>query len=197
MLQRQDDPVEIVGRIKWFDPGRGFGFLIDSDGGPDVLLHGNVLRNYGQSTIVEGTEVKVRAIVTTRGKQAVEVLSILHPSPTSGAQIAELAGPELAEVAALPFQPARVKWFDKSKGFGFANIFGLPGDVFLHIEVLRHSGFADLVVGEAIALKVIAGPRGPMAALLASWDYAALPPVAALPPEDAPARTETLTAEHA
>ena len=54
-----------------------------------------------------------------------------------------------AEIAALPLEPARVKWFDKGKGFGFANVFGRPEDVFIHVEVLRQSGFADLQAGEA------------------------------------------------
>ena len=43
---------------------------------------------------------------------------------------------------AAPLEPARVKWFDKAKGFGFANVFGQPEDVFIHIEVLRRSGLA-------------------------------------------------------
>ena len=66
-----------------------------------------------------------------------------------------------------------MKWFDKAKGFGFANIFEQKADVFLHIEVLRHSGFADLAVGEAIALRVVDGRRGMMAAQILSWERAA------------------------
>ena len=59
---------------------------------------------------------------------------------------------------------------DRAKGFGFANIFGYPDDVFLHVEVLRHSGFADLTIGEAIGVRVVEGPRGLMAAQVTSWD---------------------------
>ena len=67
-----------------------------------------------------------------------------------------------------------MKWFDKAKGFGFANIFAEKADVFLHVEVLRHSGFADLAVGEAIALRVVDGRRGMMAAQILSWEKAAI-----------------------
>lgn len=163
----------IQGPMKWFDPAKGFGFLADSAGGPDVLLHANVLRNFGQSSVVEGARVEVMAIETPRGRQAVEVLSIM-PAPTvAQAPIADLSMVPPARLALLPLLPARVKWFDKAKGFGFANIFEQKADVFLHIEVLRHSGFADLAVGEAIALRVVDGRRGMMAAQILSWERAA------------------------
>ena len=64
-----------------------------------------------------------------------------------------------------------MKWFDKGKGFGFANIYGRPEDVFLHIEVLRQSGLADLQPGEALAVRVIEGKRGRMAAEVQAWEY--------------------------
>ena len=74
------------------------------------------------------------------------------------------------ELNLVPLVPARVKWFDKGKGFGFANVFGRPEDVFLHIEVLRLSGLADLQPGEALALRVIDGERGRMAAEVLAWE---------------------------
>ena len=73
-------------------------------------------------------------------------------------------------VNAAPLEPARVKWFDKSKGFGFANVFGKRDDIFLHIEVLRQSGLSDLQPGEALAMRVIEGKRGSMAAEVQAWE---------------------------
>ena len=55
-------------------------------------------------------------------------------------------------------------------GFGFANVWGSTEDVFVHIEVLRRSGFADLAPGEAVGLRVIEGRRGRMAIEVVSWD---------------------------
>ena len=66
--------------------------------------------------------------------------------------------------------PARVKWFDKSKGFGFANMFRSNTDIFLHMEVLRQSGFSDLQSGEAIVIQIVDGPRGKMAGAIYAWD---------------------------
>jgi len=77
------------------------------------------------------------------------------------------------DILALALEPARVKWFDKGKGFGFANVFGKPEDVFIHAEVLRVSGFADLAAGEAVALRIIEGKRGRMAIQVVSWEAAA------------------------
>ena len=63
-----------------------------------------------------------------------------------------------------------MKWFDKGKGFGFANVFGNPQDVFIHVEVLRRSGLSDLQAGEAICLSAQDGKRGRMAVLVKTWD---------------------------
>lgn len=162
----------ISGQVKWFDPIKGFGFIADSEGGTDVLVHANVLRNFGQSSVVDGARVEVLAIRTPRGRQAVEVLSVLPAHSESVAPIADLEPLEGADLGALPLLPARVKWFDRVKGFGFANIFGRKGDVFLHVEVLRRWGFADLQSGEAVGLRIVTAPRGLMAAQIVAWERA-------------------------
>ena len=76
----------------------------------------------------------------------------------------------IPDVSGVEMVPARVKWFDKSKGFGFANIYKSQEDIFLHMEILRHFGFSDLQAGEAIVLQVVDGPRGKMAGAVHSWD---------------------------
>ena len=48
--------------------------------------------------------------------------------------------------------------------------FGKREDVFLHIEVLRQSGLSDLQPGEALAMRVIKGKRGNMAAEVQAWE---------------------------
>jgi len=133
----------VTGLVKWFDPSKGYGFVLDDEGGTDILLHANVLRNFGRSSVADQSRVRVMVQHTKRGVQAAEVISI-EPPPTDGQPpIADLDIDVIEHMDSLPLRPARVKWFDKSKGFGFANIFGHADDVFIHIEVLRHSGFAD------------------------------------------------------
>lgn len=170
--QKDQGLTQIRGKVKWFDPSKGFGFIVAQSGGPDILLHANVLRNFGQSSVAEEAAIEVVVQDTPRGRQAVEVLRIEPPSAASNGGLEDIDQLDPDTLAAIPLVPARVKWFDKGKGFGFANVFGRPEDVFIHIEVLRRSGFADLQPGEAVSLKVIQGRRGRLATLVAPWDAA-------------------------
>ena len=160
----------ISGVVKWFDPVKGFGFVVSDAGGPDILLHVNVLRNFGQSSIADGTRIDLCAQQTQRGVQATEVRAIQPPEVSQNSALGDIINLDASVVAAAPLQPARVKWFDKGKGFGFANVFGKREDVFLHIEVLRQSGLSDLAPGEALAMRVIKGKRGEMAAEVQAWE---------------------------
>ncbi|WP_298258001.1 cold shock protein [uncultured Litoreibacter sp.] len=161
-----DDTKQIVGQVKWFDAVKGFGFVVSNEGGPDILLHANVLRNFGQGSVADASVVELRVQQTERGLQAVEVVSIVPPAsdPENGQIDASLQ-----DVALIP---ARVKWFDKGKGFGFANAYGSDEDIFLHIEVLQRCGLADVLAGEAVCLRVVDGERGKMAAEIHAWDHA-------------------------
>ncbi len=162
----------VRGHVKWFDTTKGYGFVVSEDGDGDILLHGNVLRVFGFTSVAEGAEIVLRVQVTDRGRQAVEVLDVVPTAPqpmgAMGAIPVELVpGTE----ASGPLEPARVKWFDRVKGFGFVNIYGRPEDVFLHMETLRQYGYGEVVAGDVLAVRVTAGPRGPMVYEVRSWDY--------------------------
>lgn len=165
----------VHGRVKWFDPVKGFGFVVADTGGPDILLHVNVLRNFGQSSVADGAGIEITTQHTTRGVQATEIFRIDPPEATDAAPLADIAVLDEDVMRSAELEPARVKWFDKVKGFGFANVFGKAEDVFLHVEVLRRSGLSDLQPGEALALRVIDGKRGRMAAEVVAWEAGIAP----------------------
>jgi len=172
-MKEEEGAQQVVeGRLKWFDASKGFGFIIATEGGNDILLHANVLRNFGQGSIADNTRILVKVQETARGIQAVEILEISPIEDEGRPALEDLGDSDAEAIAALPLEPARVKWFDKGKGFGFANVFARPEDIFIHIEVLRRSGFADLEPGEAICLRLIDGKRGRMAAQVTSWETA-------------------------
>ena len=172
MTTDENESHRVRGRVKWFDPVKGFGFVVADEGGPDILLHANVLRNFGQSSIADRAGVELEVQDTARGRQAVNVLAIEPPDEPQGTGLVDLQDVDAETLRAAPLEPARVKWFDKGKGFGFANTFGNAADVFLHIEVLRRSGLADVQPGEALAIRVIDGKRGRMATEVCGWEAA-------------------------
>ncbi|MBY5970953.1 cold shock domain-containing protein [Ferrimonas balearica] len=173
MNQLDDSTRKLSGRVKWFDPARGFGFVVADEGGPDILLHANVLRNFGQSSVADGAKVEILIQKTQRGVQAIEVLEIAPPEGAGTAVLEDFQALDPDVLQSIAMEPARVKWFDKIKGFGFANVFGRTEDVFIHVEVLRASGLADLAPGEAVAMRVIDGKRGRMATEICAWEAAA------------------------
>ncbi|SIS88763.1 cold-shock DNA-binding protein family [Roseivivax lentus] len=171
-MQTDHGETRVLGTVKWFDPGKGFGFVVADHGGRDILLHANVLRNFGQSSVADAARVEISVQETPRGFQATAVHMILPPVEDTTPPLADFEDMSPEVLAAAKREPARVKWFDKSKGFGFANVFGSDEDVFIHIEVLRRSGLADLLPGEAIVLRVVQGKRGRMATEISSWESA-------------------------
>lgn len=162
------------GRVKWYDPEKGYGFVVPAEGGPDVMVHAHCVRSAGLGLLDEGQAVSLTVVRGERGLQATEIVSV---SEETQAEPDELDGASVrpTEIAAEAepvgdYVAARVKWFNKQKGFGFLNVFGDPADVFVHMETLRRHGFQDLQPGEAVCVRLVKGPRGSMAGELCRWE---------------------------
>jgi len=65
-----------TGTVKWFNPGKGFGFIEPEGGGKDVFVHISAVEKGGLGTLTEGQRVSFD-VVTERGKSAAGNLQAL------------------------------------------------------------------------------------------------------------------------
>jgi CspA family cold shock protein len=64
-----------TGTVKWFNPGKGFGFIQPDNGGKDVFVHTSAVERAGLSTLNEGDKVSHEE-KENRGKMSAENLRV-------------------------------------------------------------------------------------------------------------------------
>ena len=61
------------GTVKWFNDSKGFGFITQDDGGPDVFCHHTAIQTEGFRTLAEGQKVEFEVRKGPKGLQAENV----------------------------------------------------------------------------------------------------------------------------
>ena len=61
------------GKVRWFNPEKGFGF-IDRGDGKDIFVHFSQIQEEGYKTLEEGQEVEFEVFLSDRGLQARNVV---------------------------------------------------------------------------------------------------------------------------
>jgi cold shock protein len=64
-----------TGTVKWFNPGKGFGFILPEEGGKDVFVHITAVQAAGLSGLNDGQRVSFE-VVKERGKDAAANLKL-------------------------------------------------------------------------------------------------------------------------
>ncbi len=62
----------IIGTVKWFNGGKGYGF-ITREGGPDVFVHFSAIQGEGFKNLEEGQKVEFEVESGPKGPQAANV----------------------------------------------------------------------------------------------------------------------------
>ncbi|MGI5838057.1 MAG: cold-shock protein [bacterium] len=61
------------GKVKWFNPEKGYGFIEREEGG-DVFVHFSAIQTEGFKTLEEGETVEFEIVEGPRGPQAANVI---------------------------------------------------------------------------------------------------------------------------
>ena len=61
------------GTVKWFNAEKGYGFIAQADGGPDVFVHYSAIQSDGYRSLDENQAVEFEIVQGPKGPQADEV----------------------------------------------------------------------------------------------------------------------------
>ena len=72
-LQKKENATVASGTVKWFNAEKGFGFISQPSGGPDVFVHHSAIQMNGFRSLEEGQAVEFDVQEGPKGLQAVDV----------------------------------------------------------------------------------------------------------------------------
>jgi len=75
-LRKVFDMTTQTGTVKWFNEGKGFGFIAPDDGGKDLFAHFKEIQGSGFKTLVENQRVEFEVTQGQKGPQASKIRTL-------------------------------------------------------------------------------------------------------------------------
>ena len=156
-------PPQVVGEgkgiVKFFNPQKGFGFIVRDDGGEDVFVHISAVEQAGLTDLADGQPLEF-TLVDRGGRISATNLRIEgEPMAVERAERApqrQLTGEKAS---------GTVKFFNAMKGFGFIQRDDGQPDAFVHISAVERAGIPTLNEGDRLEFDIEVDRRGKFAAV--------------------------------
>ncbi|MEO7563979.1 MAG: cold-shock protein [Sphingomicrobium sp.] len=156
-------PPQVVGEgkgiVKFFNPQKGFGFIVRDDGGEDVFVHISAVEQAGLTDLADGQPLEF-TLVDRGGKVSATNIRIdgepIAVERASAAPQRTLTGEKAT---------GTVKFFNSMKGFGFIQRDDGQPDAFVHISAVERAGIATLNEGDRLEFELEVDRRGKTAAV--------------------------------
>jgi cold shock protein len=163
-------PPQVVGEgkgvVKFFNPQKGFGFIVRDDGGEDVFVHISAVEQAGLTDLADGQPLEF-TLVDRGGRVSATNLRIEgEPMPVerSGGGGAGGAGGPQRQLTGEKAS-GTVKFFNAMKGFGFIQRDDGQPDAFVHISAVERAGMPTLNEGDRLEFELEVDRRGKYAAV--------------------------------
>src|SRR3954451_6736664 len=167
-------PPQVVGEgkgvVKFFNPQKGFGFIVRDDGGEDVFVHISAVEQAGLTDLADGQPLEF-TLVDRGGRISATNLRIEgDPMPverSGGGAAGAGAGGGGGPQRQLTGEKASgtVKFFNAMKGFGFIQRDDGQPDAFVHISAVERAGMPTLNEGDRVEFELEVDRRGKTAAV--------------------------------
>jgi CspA family cold shock protein len=166
-------PPQVVGEgkgvVKFFNPQKGFGFIVRDDGGEDVFVHISAVEGAGLTDLADGQPLEF-TLVDRGGRISATDLKIDgEPMEVVRTPRAEggFSGGDRGPQRQLTGEKAQgtVKFFNSMKGFGFISRDDGQPDAFVHISAVERAGLPSLNEGDRLEFEIEVDRRGKYAAV--------------------------------
>ena len=172
-------PPQVVGEgkgvVKFFNPQKGFGFIVRDDGGEDVFVHISAVEQAGLTDLADGQPLdftlvdrggRISATDLKIDGEPMEVVRSGGGAPREGGPGAGggFGGGPQRQLTGEKAQ-GTVKFFNAMKGFGFISRDDGQPDAFVHISAVERAGLPTINEGDRFEFDIEVDRRGKYAAV--------------------------------